>query len=358
MDNINKVIESIRKELKEQGSSLANFPDYGNMYAIARSVAAVVYEQKEKIEQSESSIFLNSASGKTLDRKAEDYGMVRKNGSYSIGTVLVTSSTSIVIPKGTVLSDTATAIQFITTTEGLVSIPNTPLPIQSLIKSKDANLEAGSVLTSSFFPLTSFIIGSSFNSFKREYVGDMHGGDRVETDSQLKSRILNSISRSNNSNIYYFEDVLNNIEQSFNYSIVENFPALGYITIYTDVDSQSILNQIKEETNNVKPLGVAIQLQPFEKVEVDINLILYISPSNSSISFKNDLSKLVIERITNYVDGKTAMDDNISVEGISSTISKIQEVIDFRIRNPTTTIVLSKEQIAKVNNVTLSYRTI
>lgn len=339
----------MRSSLEESNSDLANFPNFGNLYAIFRAVGASIIEQDAQLESINSNLFLLSANGDALDAKAKEFNISRKLGTFSTGTIIILGSTTI-IPAGTILTDNQTGLQF--------SIENN---INSVVgKGRGTiicneytnlgNLSAGTELYSSIFPSLKFIVGNSFDPLTSSYTGSLIGGSGREDDDALKSRIINTLQSLSLSTIKALELAALNINGINKVVIEENVPSLGYITIYINNNESRLLDLVKAELDLVKPVGTALQIKIFKEVPLNLNLKITTLSNINTVNLNNFIIGKAQEYISNLSNQSL-----FTKEGLASYILQIENIINIEVISPSTNIEIKANEILTLNTTNISY---
>jgi uncharacterized phage protein gp47/JayE len=347
---VEEIIDQMRASLVDDNSELANFPEYGNLYAIYRSVAAAIVEQDVKIDTVSSNLFLNSATGEALDAKGREFNIIRREGFPSTGGIIVLGSITS-IPAGTILTDNQTGLQFTVISRIALTADRGVGTIECVEFTGLGNIEAGRELFSSLFPNIKFIIGTSYDPFLSVYRGGLIGGSERETDNQLKERIVTTLSTLSTSTVNALKLAALNINGVSKVNIVENDPGLGYITVYVNNSQKSILNQVKTILNNVKPVGVALQIKSFSIVSVDIDLTITSYNTTNTVNLNNQISSAIQTLFNNLNSGAV-----LSKEVIAGTVINIPNVINVAITNPTSNIEILSNEILTLNNLNITYK--
>lgn len=347
---IEEIIDQMRTSLVDDNSELANFPEYGNLYAIYRSVAAAIVEQDVKINTVSSNLFLNSATGEALDAKGKEFNIIRRDGLPSTGGIIVLGDITN-IPAGTILTDNQTGLQFTVVNRISLIAQRGIGTIECVEFTGLANLNAGRELFSSLFPNTKFIIGTSYDPFLSLYRGGLIGGSERETDDQLRQRIINTLSTLSTSTINALELAALNVNGVSKVTVVENNPGLGYITVYINNSQKSILNQVKSRLNNTKPVGVAIQIKSFTSITIDIDLTVTSYNSTNTVNLNNKISA-AIQTLLNGLSSNSTL----SREAIAGSVINVPEVINVAVTNPTSNIEILSNEILTLNNLNITYK--
>lgn len=347
---VEQIIEQMRTSLVDDNSELADFPQYGNLYAIYRSIALTIKEQDTKIDTVSSNLFLNTATGEALDAKAREFNITRRLGTSATGGIIILGNINS-IPAGTILTDNQTGLQFTTINRIVVTAQRGVGSIEATEFTPLANLQAGRELFSSVFPNVRFIIGTSFDPFLSVYRGDLVGGSYRETDSELRSRIIDTLSSLASSTAQAIELGALNINGISRVAVSENNPGLGYITVYINNSQQSVINKVKRELDIIKPIGVAVQVKAFESVAVNIALTITTFSNTSTVTLNNQISSSLQTYFNTISQNST-----LTREAIAGVVLNVPGVINVAVTTPTDNIFIGPNEILTLNNINITYK--
>lgn len=347
-----EILEQFRISLREDGSELANFPDFGNLYAIYRAVAGVINEQDAKIDILDQSLFIDTASGEALDRKSAEFNIRRSAGSPASGSVIISGGNSI-IPVNTILVHPASNIQYRILERVTINTNQRKIvAIESIINSRNANLPAGTKLTSSLFPNTQFTVGTTFNSLLNVYQGDLTGGISTETDNELRTRLLNFLNTGGQATKRSIElEALRTPGITKTY-VSENEPALGFTTVYINNNSQSLKQSLQRNLDNIKPIGTSLIVKPFTVRTIDIIGTITLN-YNTDTSVLNTSLRTALEGFLNSLTPS----DTLNKETIASIIYNNVVVKNISLLSPSNTVSnIQKNEVIQIGTFNLTYK--
>jgi uncharacterized phage protein gp47/JayE len=348
MKSISEIITSFKNNLSNLGSPLASFTNYSNMYMIARAFAGVASQQYSDLDNYYLNSFLATATGDNLDARARDYNLIRAGGSFATGYVFATSATNITIPSGSILNSPNVNYQFQITQEVTVTSIGVYAPISSLINTELANLNAGTVLTSAFYPNVKFVIANSVD-LNGAYLGGLQGGRSPETDVNFRARILSQV---NNQTRGTLESVINKLNELniAKFFIKESYPVTGYFTVFIDSLEQSLMDLVEENLMLVKPVGTAFEVKPIQSQFINLRFVVTLT----SIEFAESVSNSIREICYNYFESLELGQELFPVN-LAILCSNLQGIRDIRIVDPSANKVTApKDTLLKISNIELS----
>lgn len=329
--SIDKILSEIRSVLEEQQSDLATFPDYGNLYAIFRSIASVISEQDSDLDDIYDSLFLNTTSDESLNKRALEYGLTRSEGSRATGFIVMEAPNSLsaikttVINPGLILLNPFTNKQYVTLEQAFIDRRQVSVKVESLEASSSVNLESGTRLISNFYKNIDFTVGSFYNSLTREYEGDITGGSDKETDAELRSRILEIVQIKQSSTREAIRITAQKVQGVQEVLIEENIPSAGYINVYIDNTSFDAINQVKLNVDSVKPLGTIVTVRSFDNFTLNISLNIALFNNDNLNDKSTSIRSIVTKFISNL--GKTFTKESLAGVLLNSSIINNVEVL-------------------------------
>ncbi|MEG0019325.1 MAG: baseplate J/gp47 family protein, partial [Oscillospiraceae bacterium] len=194
MSNFKAFLENLKSGFKSPESLLEGSFTMDNIQAVAQALAQI---SSQEIEPLLDRIFIDTATGSDLTRRAMEYAMSRKPSSNAKGMVKISGTAGVTVPKGLlVASDTLT---FSVSSSGMIpSTGNIELPAVCTAAGALGNIAANNI---------QFIINSPVGLVKVTNLLAFEGGTNEETDEDFRARILEKIKMpltGGNSNDYIY----------------------------------------------------------------------------------------------------------------------------------------------------------
>jgi hypothetical protein len=354
-----KTIEEISKEifqsLLEQNTQLSDISSGSVLSAVTRSFSGSLLNQELLLNSLAESFYLNTSKGTDLDLRAADYALTRKPGSFSTGSVLAISLIdTVTIPLNTILTEPFTGLQWTTETNSapVNTTSESSIQIKSLAYGSDNNLLAGTKLITPLFPGVVFLVGTH-RTTAREICGDLTGGKDIETDEQLRSRIINSIINSRGTT----ENALKSAvltDQAVSWVSIKT-PIPGFIQVW--VDSPSLLltpdiQRLEQIVNSVKPVGISFSVQQVTRLIQDINI--FIRPASSANL--QELSDKLIGSTQEYIL-QLRIGETFSRVALVKKLLNVPQVLDCNIINPLTDVQPNDSSVIRGGKILITYET-
>lgn len=348
---IDQIIDRARSVLEAENSELATFPEFGNLYAIYRSIAALVAEQDSKIDVLDDSLFLSTATGDALEQKAAEFGVSRRLGETAKGDVIVVGANTI-IPINTILTNPNTNFQYRTLARVTSRSNRVAVSVESLQRSEDANLPAGTILRSSLFPAVQFTVGSVYNPILNIYEGNITGGATRESDILLRARTENNIRSIATGNRLAIREAAIDAGGISRVSVSENEPSLGFVTVYVDTRNQDVIRNLKITLDDVKPIGTSIIIKSYQVINIDVVLSITVRSTEDTTNLIQNIQSLLDSYITGLDTGEV-----LTKESIAGVVFQNSRVTNVEVVSPTTRTELGSNQLFALRDLQVRFRT-
>ena len=169
------IAERLKSNLNNQANKIEGSFAADNIGAVSQELE-LMYAYADYLNDMH---YIDTAEGEFLDRKAKDYGLIRKSATKAIGTVLLSGTDGVVIPKGSIfLSDT---LSFESTEETIIIDGKAVVRIEAV----EAGL-AGNIPVETINKLEENIQGITSISNTES----LTGGTSKETDENFRERVL------------------------------------------------------------------------------------------------------------------------------------------------------------------------
>jgi uncharacterized phage protein gp47/JayE len=301
---LNNIIEDIKFQFKDTVlENAAN--NKGNLYSLIRGFAISCYNQEQTILDIINTKQLNTTTGVGLDLFAANYNLIRREGTSSFGSVLVRSNIDVVLPTNTLIQTRDGLLTFQTTKSVNISKgKEVSVPIISLSKTFDANLNSGTTLV---FPLYSDIsvqVGT-FRDTNNVVIGSLSGASASESDNNFRTRINTYI---NNKGLVTLDSIRSRIQNYVSdVYFVEGRPAAGYTTMYINTSDQLTVDLITRELQLIKPFGTLFIIKSIQYQQVDlvVDVIINSGISDSITTISSNIRLAINEFFSNLTVGQT-----------------------------------------------------
>jgi len=347
---VEEIISQFRTSLEQDNSDLASFENFGNLYIIFRAVALAVQEQDVKLDILQDNLFLNTATGDALDRKALEFNITRQAGTPASGGIVIVGN-AVSLPADLILNDAISGLQFRLLNRVQIVSSRSVGTVECVENTILGNLVAGTRLSSSLYPNHQFIVGNRFDVISNSYIGNLIGGSYREEDDELRERVTNTLQTLSLSTIDAISTAAININGVSKVSVKENSPALGYITVYVNTNDRTTIKQVENSLNLIKPVGTALQVTSFTPVSVDIELVITTFNRTQVRSLTRQIQNAVQQYITDI-----SLNSRLTKEGLAAAIYQLAPVSNVEVVNPVTSITISDEELLNLGTINITYK--
>jgi len=347
---VEEIIKQFRSSLAQDNSDLANFDQFGTLYTMFRAVALGIQEQDVKLDLLKSGLFLNTATGEALDRKALEFDITRSSGTPSSGGIVVLGR-PVTLPADLVITDSITGLQFKLINRTQIVTNRATSTVECLERTPIGNLLSGTRLTSSLYPNHQFIVGNRFDVISNNYIGNLIGGSYREEDDELRERVITTLQTLSLSTVDALRSAALRNTGVSKASIKENFPALGYITVYINTRDRVTLKQVENSLNLIKPVGTALQVASFNSITVDVELVITTFNKNQISNLSRQIESAVQQYITDI-----SLNSTLTKEGLAAAVYQLGPVANVEVVNPVTSLSISDEELLNLGTINITYK--
>lgn len=330
------------EELFDQGMStilgeeggVTDFAQMSTTSALLRGFTSVVSEAYADMEEGRNDSFIGTAEEEQLDRHTSSFGVFRKQGSLSVGSLIATpklGAVSVTIPAGTkqwVLGER----RYVNTTDVVLNAASayTMVPISAVQIGKTYDLPPGTVLTDAATTLDStwdFVVGTDGYDINGDPTGFLRGGSDREKDGELRSRFQDFINSLSSGTARAVRTAVLGVPDVESLVLKQYEPGVGWFTVYiddgTDAPSPSLLEQVKAALDTTKALGIGYRVRAMAKQFVDLTIQVKVDPSfaAATATIVDTVREQIITLLNTYGFGESlylskAMEACHSVPGV------------------------------------------
>lgn len=188
-DIVNSSIEFYKTEYEDNLTDICDFSDGSEIRTLHESIAVELFAKYRYDEQRSKEKYVKYATGTYLDELACEYHINRKRGRIATGTVTFSTTANVDgemrVPRGTVILARDTGYEYILQEDVIITSANTPEngTVYSKLIGEEYNAEADT--------LTAFKnIETIRTEIKVTNPVALTGGENMETDDELRERIL------------------------------------------------------------------------------------------------------------------------------------------------------------------------
>lgn len=292
--------------------------------------------------------FASTATGKYLEQKALEQGLLRKNGHYAKGIVTIYGDIGATIQKGSKVA-CGNILFSIDETNTISNTGYAELPATCDILGSIGNVKAGSI---NRFPVTLPGLISVTNTH------DFTGGYDTETDDELRTRYLEKVSRPNasgNKNDYI--KWAKSVEGVGNADVIPLWNGAGSVkVIISDSNNQpaddELLSKVSEYIEQNRPIGADVTVLSVVPCNINISVTLIYTSEDKDIinqNIKNAVSKYLSD--TAFSDGYVSY---AKIGGVILDVDGVGDYIDLKINDSVSNIQLEPGTVPVLNEVVIT----
>lgn len=268
-----RTYDDILNGMKEKYRALTGAdPDKASDIGVRMSVlAGEIFSLQTEVAWLKLQMFPDSAVGEYLDLHAQSRGLSRKQGSKAVGVItFATDNTEgqITIPQGTVCAASGSYPQrFITTAEAVISSGESSVDVAAEAVAVGAG---GNVLADTICVIVTSVAGISGVSNQA-----FSGGRDVETDEQLRARIIDTFSNiSNGTNKAFYIKSAMEVNGVTAVGVIPRNRGAGTVDVFIWTDqgspSQELIDEVYSKLASMREINVDIRVAALTPSYMDI----------------------------------------------------------------------------------------
>lgn len=322
----NKTYEKIKKDILDKISNKLDKREGSFINDMVSPYCLELESAYEEFKYLLDVMFLNNINTEKLELRANEYGISRKQGEKSTGSVTFTGIGGAIITKGTLVS-TSTGMLFETGNEGIIKPTENTITVPIIAKEVGDmyNLEAGSINK-----LPILISGVTAITNKTNTLGGLNR----ETDNELLERVLDKIRNpSNGGNIADFRRWAIEVDGVGDAKIIPLWNGNGTVKVVPITTAkrspdERVISKVKKNREIKKPIfGEVTVVGPSETI-VNIKAKIKIDSKYNLEYIKSEYMK----RIKKYIEDsvfKIYTLDCYKCLSFFYDIEGVTEVMDF-----------------------------
>lgn len=325
--NINVLFNDLAQTLGQLGSKLTNFRQGSGLYTLSRAWLNLLARSEVEFRDLVLSFYSQLATGDDLDRRVNDFGLKRKDGTYASGriTIVPNLTTVATLPRYSLVQTVNGSESFLTQTELTLGGRNATSVDVISVNPVALNLPAGSRLRIPALPDAVVTVLQS-----------IQGGSPPETDSELRKRFQDFILSLQESTLRAIRRSVLAIPGVSQVLILDQYPIQGVFTVVYDTttnDPNSLLESVKGAVEITKALGVPYQIIPVIRRQINILVrVTYLNPfvvNEAELDVTNALSSISL-----------GINTSLNISTLVSTILRANKgIVDVAVLSPGSNVV-------------------
>lgn len=289
-------------------------------------------------------ILPDTADSEYLDRHASLWGMSRKPAAPAVGNITINGTDGTEIAVGTQLQRAdgkLFAIAETTRIDGTSAI----VQVVAVDGGSDSNTDAGIELT-----LVEAVAG--LESKVTVTAGGLSGGTNVETDNELRERVLHRLRtppRAGTASDYEAWALeCDGVSRAWCFA---NAPLDGQVTVYIASDqagifpNETLLQTVQEHIDNLRPVTAEVFVVSPIKKQIDV-VINTLSPDTDAVR------EAVKSALSDFLANASSPGGTIFISQLRAAISGAAGEVDHVLVSPTSNIVCQTGELAVLGDVT------
>lgn len=358
--DIPEIIQDLNAELVIQNAPLTDDNTGSILNVVKRAVAASIADGWLGILNLYTAFFVSTASDSDQDLRGAEIGMQRNQGSFASGYMTVRTSSTILIPQGTLFYQVGNqSLIFIVTQSTNVIAPWGYVPIQAFSVGYSFNLTAGTQLTTvtlNQYPNQLFNVGSSYSG--TSFTGNLTGGINRESRDQFSTRYADYITNLQRGTMGALRSKLAEIPGIGRFLIESAKPGPGWITVNlldynNNVIPSSLSSAIKVFMDEYAAAGMAYRLRTALTSPVDVTIIAYCTDTTiAPAQIQADIGAKVSAYFSNLDIGEHLYLSNL----IAAADSSNQYVSNIELVTPTQNITAATNTLIVPGTISIQVR--
>jgi uncharacterized phage protein gp47/JayE len=294
-------------------------------------------------------VFAQTSSGTYLDNRAGEFGVIRKQGTYSSGVVTFTGTSGTLIPKGS-LVQTAGGLQFTTDNDCTITGTTIDASVTAVEVGSNYNLVSGVI---NQIPVQVVGVTSVTNAQPTT------GGTDIETDSALLARLLLKVqtpSTSGNVNDYKLWALsVAGIGDAKVFPIWDGNGTVKVCLIDSNKQpaSAELVTAVQNYIEANRPIGATVTYEAATALNINVTVTIVRDSAYSMAQVTSNITA----KLTAYLQSIAFKSTYASYAQIGNAIIDSDGVLDYSgllVNGGTANIAIGAEQVAVLGVVTVT----
>ena len=290
-------------------------------------------------------MFLEDATNEFLDKKVYDFGIERKQGTFSKGYIKIIGENGTHIPQHSeVLSQ-----------GGLIFFTMSDVWIDegvAIVEVEASNIgDEYNLMPNSIDKFNKEIYGVASVTNEEEFVE----GTNSETDKELRERFFEIIRRpATSGNIYHYEQWAKEVDGINQARVKPLWNGNGTVKVIVSNDNNivdaEIVQKCQEHINNVRPIGADVTVVTPTAIELNISAEFIMNDGYDTVEAKLQFENNLIEYIS-------LCKDEVVYNKVASCLGEVEGIKDYRnllINSSTSNITFNDEELPVIKSISLS----
>lgn len=293
-------------------------------------------------------VYVDETSGEYIDKKAGDYGIVRKQGTKAFASMHFIGSDGAVVPQGTVFL-TSDGLEFVTAESVTIEGGVASTLVNATEVGEKYNVTAGAI--------TQQIVSiSGLSSINNDQA---IGGTNPESDKSLVERLYNYLQKpATSGNVYHYEQWALEVDGVGGVKVAPLWNGAGTVKVLivgpdkTPVDI-AIVTQCTEHIEQFRPIGATVTVISADGLMINVAATVIIE----STTTKAAVQAAFESSLTTYLQSIAFDKYEIVYNRIAFMLLDINGVIDYSsltINGGSANIIISDNQVPVLGTVVIN----
>lgn len=345
----NKTEDVIRQEMLDQVTSNVSKDEGTIIYDALSPVANEIAKTYIDLDSILIKAFAQDSYGTWLDKRASEFGVIRKPGVAASGIVKFTGASGTVISKGFLIT-TADQLTYATVADITIAAGIATATVQATATGLLYNVGIGSI---------NQIVVAQAGVNAVTNITATTGGAEIEEDESLRERLLLKVQTpATSGNAYHYKQWALEVAGVGAAKIFPIWNGPGTVKVcIVDTNMQpaneTIINAAKTHIEEERPIGATVTVSSATMAPVAFTISIKRDGTLSLDEIKTSIN----ESLTKYLKDIAFVSDYVSINKVVSLMMDekgISDVTNLLINNGNTSVTIGSEQIAVVGTVTVN----
>ena len=337
-----RILDNIDKDIDKREGSFTN--------TMVSPIAVELAQTYIGFEHILNLLFVTDSYGEYLDKKASEFGIYRKSGIKARGIVRIYGPDDTVIPRNAILT-TESGLTFIVYRQDYIKKDY----VDIIVEANDIG-ELYNIDNDSTWNLTITDGKNTIEVYNIENSSNITGGVEIETDEQLRDRILEQAR--NPATTGNEQDYINwckEVDGVFNVTVRPRWNGSNTVKLIISDENkqplpQSIVDECNEYIQNTRPILADVTVVNPTIFDVDVSLTIYTTTNTDDV--KEQIKYVTVENLKKC-------NDKIRLNTLGAEYLSIEGVVDYdllTVNGSTNTVIdIPVDSVAMLRNLTVNF---
>jgi uncharacterized phage protein gp47/JayE len=346
------IFNSIVNTLTSVGSKLTDFNQGSGLRAIVQAFAASLSLRETRLVTLQESFYIATATGSDLDKRAADFGLLRRVGSYSSGFVTITplvKNINLSLPAGSLLSTADGALNYLTTQPIRIATTSVTVSVMSTTDGAASDLPGGTYLLSSALGKEAQIRTTSAGT---------RGGIAAENDVAFRQRFVDFLLSLAKCTVRSVQETVLGVPGVSTIIFSDIDPVPGAFVVFVDdgngTATQATVDAATAAIEVVKAAGVAFIVKAIQQLPINVSLTVQLEALADSTTVLAQISAAITAYFNSLAPGQIMYASKVTAAAYCASNS----VISVELASPIENITPSATQVIRASTINIDLSSI